>query len=427
MLCKITFKTTIKVFEFDKCFRNLTMNKLPLYTFILNLFGVFILSSACADDDVINALDKIDITSSPIGVVELPSGVDEAINAVFVKYTKVIAPNGRPIHIFGQDKVSDEKMERARKILEMYLTDVPGSKYGSKKFMVANSMADRNAALFFFNIEEDEESSASLIFTPLNGQALYGTESFLEGSPEYLSREPRDASYEEILHLTQDYGIAPTMPLYQREIDEQTEVVVASGLYQPPDELPDTDRDQEYLALAWDSYMGSSYNPDEYNLVTRTDLQNRDPKAIELVEMFLPTHLTYNAKIHESFSDTFYMNLKESGRSGTLFAYTLHSQYLTHATLSGNNPSSLDANDRVNQLTGNSADNGFTGRGGDDILDGGDGIDTAIYRGAEAEYDHKQMGADLYIVSDSNGDRDGTDQLRNIEVLRFTDKAVNIK
>ncbi len=47
-------------------------------------------------------LDNIDISPSPYGVVPLPEELGKTLNGLFSKYTKHMAPNGKPIHIFSQ-------------------------------------------------------------------------------------------------------------------------------------------------------------------------------------------------------------------------------------------------------------------------------------------------------------------------------------
>lgn len=85
-----------------------------------------------------DVLDNIDISNSEFGVVTLPEDLGKTLNGLFSKYTKVVAPNGKPIHIFGQSGVSDLQVARAREILKYHLTDAPGTQYGEDKSGVAN-------------------------------------------------------------------------------------------------------------------------------------------------------------------------------------------------------------------------------------------------------------------------------------------------
>ena len=78
-------------------------------------------------------------------------------------------------------------------------------------------MALNNAAMImpngsddgsFFNaLMADPRTNASAINAIMRAQTLFQDENSVEGSPAYLSNMPRDAAFEEILHITQDAGI----------------------------------------------------------------------------------------------------------------------------------------------------------------------------------------------------------------------------
>jgi hypothetical protein len=63
-------------------------------------------------------LDNIDTSITSNGVVPLPENLGKTLNGLFSKYTKHVAPNGKPIHIFAQSRVSDLQLVRAREILK---------------------------------------------------------------------------------------------------------------------------------------------------------------------------------------------------------------------------------------------------------------------------------------------------------------------
>jgi hypothetical protein len=65
------------------------------------------------------------------------------------------------------------------------------------------------------------------------------------------------------------------------------------------------------------------------------------------------------------------------------------------------------------------------GWGGDDVLEGGPGTDVAAYRGIASDYEIARAGVLLSVI-DQVPDRDGTDQLRGVERLRFADGEVEI-
>lgn len=76
------------------------------------------------------------------------------------------------------------------------------------------------------------------------------------------------------------------------------------------------------------------------------------------------------------------------------------------------------------QITGNDGDNLLSGRGGNDLLDGKAGDDSALYSGRIGQF-KVVRNASGYLVTDKTG-VEGSDQLSNIEHLRFTDKTVNL-
>ena len=77
-------------------------------------------------------LPDIDTSQSENGIVPMPEHVDEVFK-YFDRYTKVMAPNGKPIHMVAEKGYSDKQMLYARKILVNHLPDVPGSAYGADK------------------------------------------------------------------------------------------------------------------------------------------------------------------------------------------------------------------------------------------------------------------------------------------------------
>lgn len=65
-------------------------------------------------------------------------------------------------------------------------------------------------------------------------------------------------------------------------------------------------------------------------------------------------------------------------------------------------------------ITGNSLNNTLTGRTGDDYLNGGDGIDTAVFSGTRSQYTFQRNGTTIYL----NGP-DGRDTLVDVERLHI--------
>jgi hypothetical protein len=87
----------------------------------------------------------------------------------------------------------------------------------------------------------------------------------------------------------------------------------------------------------------------------------------------------------------------------------------------------LDGGIRDDRIEGRGGNDLLAGLGGDDLIDGGDGRDIAVYSGNHADYSVTKTD-DGYMIADQRdlADNDGTDLLKDIEVLRFADGDVSI-
>ncbi len=351
-------------------------------------------------------------------VVPIPDAFEDVIKELFDKYTYVEAPNGKPIHLFGQNNVSAAQLERACTIMSFYLTDFPDSLHGQDKTSVANQMGDVEAALVYFNTQFD--STIAQIKLEIAGinysfQDLYATESPIEGSAEYLNHSVRDASYEEIFHLVHGHGIDQGMPDYSTQIGQAKDAAMAASIYHPAwDWDPDT-IEKEYIISVIDVYYGLWAHEEgpsfggEYDLNSRSDLQTQDTLGLAAVEAYLPPNITHQVKLSSDFDGTFTLVFDPST------SYTHKSQYLQHISLTGENDANIAGNDFDNTLKGNSGDN---------TLNGGAGVDTAIFTGSFSEYTISSAGNEI-IVEDNGLDRDGTDTLISIEKLKFDDQILD--
>ena len=396
------------------------------------LASSFLLVSCQPKEQV--TLPEIDTSTSPNGIVPLPDDVPEVFKGHFVKYTKVVAPNGKPIHILAQDGWTDDQIKHGRNVLEYILTDYPGSAYGDDKSAVANSMSDKKATMVFFNTQPDLQAAMRGGLggaTDLSMQDLRANESPAVGDEDYMNHVTRDASYEEIWHLVHDYGIKPTLPEMIAEMKEANAVATENGWRGWPDDEPE-EHPNEYVGVLIDNYLdlwaihptkyeGRAIEPGEipeghshfgrYFANSRAKQKEKDPLGYAVIEKFFPPYLTYTPELPEDFSGTFSMELDPSA------AYTYKSQHLTKATLTGAN----NAN-----LKGNGYDNVLTGNAGNNELDGGEEEDTAVFSGPSTEYEISKEGGTV-TVSDGVADRDGTDSLRNIELLQFSDDTVAVE
>lgn len=78
-------------------------------------------------------------------------------------------------------------------------------------------------------------------------------------------------------------------------------------------------------------------------------------------------------------------------------------------------------------IKGGAGGDEIQGLGGDDRIDGGLGLDTAVYTGASIDFAWSKTEDGGWSVRDLRaGSPDGTDTIRGIEVLKFTDKSVNL-
>lgn len=382
------------------------------------------------------ALPFIDVSHAPDRIVALPAEVDAAIRAVFVYYTKVVAPNGKPIHILAQDGWTRDRIIKARNVLEHILRDVPGSKYGADKRLVANTMADQRATLVLFNTEPDMRAAlrGPLGDIDLAMQDLRANEAPVEGSADYMGHGTRDASFEEVLHLVHDTGIKPALPEMQNDLRRITAAAIERGLWRAnQDDLEN--EPNEYFAAIYDNYLDlwsvppTVYEgrpipdgriPDGtshfgiYGARGRAGLRERDAQGLAILQEFFPPYLTYTPHLPPDFEGTFTITHDPKLR------YTAKSQHLANVTLRGNNPATLIGNGWDNRLTGNDGDNTLRGSAGDDLLDGGNGTDVAVYEGNAADYT-VTSGVGVVRVVDHRVDRDGSDTLLNIETIRFAD------
>ncbi|MDP8162323.1 hypothetical protein QJU89_02665 [Pasteurella skyensis] len=357
----------------------------------------------------------------------IPDNLDDIYNSKnFNRYTKVTTPNGGSIHIVAQSHLTDEQIIRCRNVLQHYLTDYKGSKYGSDKSAVANKMAENKAILVLLNGQDD---GSNPITDKITGQPLYENEIQVEGHSWYMKQdyEHRDATFEEILHFVHDNGIGVDgnddflggLPKYQANIRTAQKNGLAKNLWGRGAENKNWVKElanensltQEYLASVVDSYYGlwGAWKEgdggmwDIYTAKTREDIKSKDPMGYALVnEQFFHPYLTYNARIDANLKSNF------SLKFDPLKPYTHHSRYLKDITLLGTNNNSVTVNELDNNIIGNI------------------GVNTVIFSGKFTEYKISQNNG-IIIVKDKISNRDGLNTLSHIEKLQFQDKTVNLK
>lgn len=391
---------------------------------LISLIVVFLGYLKLAEPKSIYPLD------ADLGIIEVPSSLGQTFFMYYDRYTKVVAPNGKPIHILAQSDITNEQIVRSRSILEHYLEDYPGSVYGSDKSEIANKMADNNAVLLLLNGKDDGRMlrTIKLALTGIVGQPLYREEIQIEGHPWYTEQnyEHRDAAYEEILHLVHDYGIGVdgpnsnpgAAPGFQKEIRAAQVNGLAKKLWAGDksmsgwiEELKEENSlSQEYFAAVIDTYYGLwgafKERPGgmwgSYAAKIRNDLKDRDPLGFELMNnKFFHPYITYNARIDKNFSGTFSLKLDEN------LPYTHHARYLKEITLLGSNNVNVQVNELDNNITGNS------------------GTNTVIFSGNSSEYTISNRNG-VTTVADNIASRDGNNTLKKIEKLQFLNETIDI-
>ena len=381
-------------------------------------------------------LPEIDISTSSDGIVELPDNVPAVFKKYFVKYTKVNAPNGKPIHILAQDGWTNNQIKHGRNVLEHILKDFPSSIYGNDKSHIANSMSNKKATMVFFNTEPDLEKAFSEGLgeaTDLNMQDLRSNECPAVGSDDYINHITRDASYEEIWHLVHDYGIKPMLPTMIKNMRIANDDATKNGWRAWPEDEPN-EHPNEYIGVLIDNYYDlwkimltlyegvpiidrmqqnkNSYKDKShfgrYFANSREKMTYLDTLGYNIITEFFHPYLTFNAELPKYYSGIFSLRYDKDK------VYTHKSQHLVNVTALGNNDVTLIGNEYDNHLTGNKGHNRFIGNGGNDTLNGSLGTDEAVFRGLASDYLIEKNG-NAVIVKDKKQNRDGTDFLIDIE------------
>lgn len=224
------------------------------------------------------------------------------------------------------------------------------------------------------------------------GQELYQNEIANIGSPWYMNNnyDHREASMEEIFHMVHDSGIGTSQ---NPQVDAKISKKIAKGTLNA---LPKDKKDWGKSGL-WGVYTAK----------TREAIKEKDPMGYDIITSFLPKYINTFMPVDESFAGTFDMNYDASK------PYTSKSRYLQHLILQGDNNADIIGNDQ---------DNIFMGNAGINNIDGGRGRNIVQLRGASPEYTITDGDDGTITVKDSIDGRDGQLILKNIQVLRFTDK-----
>jgi hypothetical protein len=382
------------------------------------------------------SLDGIDTSGATDGIVALPASADDRIEAVFDRYTQFTAPNGGRIHFLSQDNVSDDLLIRTRGLVRQHVFDVPGAALGADKTAALNAMASGGATFVLFEDAAafDDTDVDVMAFRDLFGDRLGELDASTivrEASASYTQVAPaHDPSIGATALFVLEQGLAAGIPAFQDDLDAAAMNAVTMGIYTPDVATPAEEVAGEYLVVALDTYYGLyGHDPNsngtaglngEYTALDRADMAGTDPDGLALIESFFRPNHRYSAFLDPTVDDTFEMAFDP------VIPYTHRSQYLERVGIRSPSIARINGNDLDNVLLGDVEGTTFEGRGGDDIIEGSAGADIAIMSGPRADYTITDLGDNVTEVADTVLDRDGTNQLRGIVQVNFTDMNINL-
>lgn len=382
------------------------------------------------------ALNTVDIGAHGERIVDLDAAnLSPIVTDVFSRYTAVLSPNGDRIHILAQAGVSDARIRRSRRVLEMHLEDVPGTSAGATKFDIADAVAGFCGTLAIFTDPSrldladpavarfDEDFGGSYV-------PLFGDRVIVEGSNGYTAASPAvDQTFGATAALVYRLGIVPRRPDWTNQLRLAEAAATLDGTFTAPDPGIYRTRDERFLTVALEAHSGvwghdpsgdGSADFGTYAFGSRPDMEAGDASTVQLLEDFFTPEHTFLAELDPAFGGNFDLLFRES------IGYTNRSQYLRRVTLTGDNTAEIFGAEGNNVLTGNAGNNNLNGRAGDDLLDGGPGLDSAIYFAPRAEFTITANGDGSTTVRHDVTPGLGTDTLRNIEILVFSDQNVNL-
>ncbi|QDV08489.1 hypothetical protein Poly30_40360 [Planctomycetes bacterium Poly30] len=379
------------------------------------------------------ALDTLDLGPDGLAIVDLDAAnLSPIVTNVFDRYTAITTPSGERIHFVAQAGVDDAKIRRARAVMRMHLENTATS---GDKTAIANAVSGKcgTIAMFANESEYDLADPAVMTFHEDFGGAyvpLFGNRVVVEGSNVYVKTNPGyDQTFSATAVLVYRQGMLAELPNWTSLMTLARTNAQADGTFNPVNEKPYLDLNEAYLGVIVESYEGvwghdpsgdGSAQNGVYAFGDRPAMEAGDFSTFDLLQLFFTPEQTFVAEVDMNFTGTFDLLYNQS------LPYTNRSQYLTNVRLTGDHTAELFGNGLDNTLIGNDGNNNLKGRAGDDTIDGGPGLDTAVFSAPRSEYTITNNGDGTTTVRHNVVPGSGTDVVRNIEILNFTDQNVNI-
>ncbi|MEZ6196704.1 MAG: hypothetical protein R3F20_13420 [Planctomycetota bacterium] len=334
----------------------------------------------------------------------------------FALATRLETASGGAIPILGENGVSAERLVRVRDALRYLLAPVAGARFGAAdlKRAVAESLAARGAAIVVLTGDPGRERErhrriAEDLARDFDARLLViaAPRCPLEGTSEWDTSPVDDETFERLFALVLAEGIRPALPRYAERLDAALErdgfrfdVPRDAG---PPIDVGDTLRPDLRAALRarlWCDRHGMK-------------------EASRALGEFLPPDLgPFVATLPGGFRGRFVPGGDPSSGAGRIRHYGgVRARGPAAVELVGTGFDEL--------LAGAGGDDRLEGRGGDDRIDGGAGKDVAVFRGPRSGYEIRTLEDGTLLVRDSDADRDGSDRLRGIERLVFSDGEID--
>lgn len=385
-----------------------------------------------ANDGPGATLDALDTSGGTDGIVDLPASVDARIRAVFGRYSQITAPNGQRIHFLAQPGVEDTLLFRARGMVNQHLFDVEGTTLGADKSGLRSAMAANDVAVAViahpssFDPQDADVAAFLDLFDGVVG-TVDASQMAMEASGTYLLPSPAiDPSLGNTAVLVKRLGLDVTTPDFATTLATVAEDAALAGRWRPAS----ASTAEDYLALIVDVYYGIwGHDPrgdgtagasGEYDFHLRSQMELGDPAAVALIESFFaPTH-RYPAFLDASFDGTFEMAFDP------VLPYTHRSRYLERAGLRGTATARINGNELDNLFVGNGEGTVFEGRGGNDGMDTGAGLDVLVLSGPMSEYLITTPSIGVTRIEDTVMNRDGIDDLRGVTRLEFSDGSLDL-